>query len=127
MYIDYSFYIENGGTITNMPTFDSYCRKAKTYIDYVTCGNIAKYGDDIPYEVKSCMVDIIDEIADYAAQSTQFGGSNVKSISNNGISITMEAALDTQMESNVDSIIRLQLAHLFTPDGRKLTYRGVIK
>lgn len=106
MYIDFTYYKANGGTIADEAAFTLSEKRARYKLDYYTQNRIT---EPIEECVKDCMVELVNVVFE------QSQGEKVSSFSNDGISVSL---VDTNEEQNLYDLILQMLP-------RELTYLGV--
>lgn len=130
MYLDYEFYKLNGGSITDLTTFNKLNRKAQHQLDWYTFNRLQEQ-DTITDEIKMCLIDIIDYLDDVVKtnDASKQGDASVKSVSNNGISVTYNEITSTQANNTIKEIIYTQLTNITVKINSinvNLLYRGVL-
>lgn len=128
MYIDYTYYLENSGIITDEATFNSYNRKAQNYVDWYTFERLKEF-DEIPEKVQLCLVDLIENLQKLDDDVATYQGKTASSISNSGVSVSYPTTTVSQQladtELTVSNIIDKGLYGVRTDRGLLITYRGV--
>lgn len=95
-YADFIFYDEVfGGTSIPADCFDRHVFKASRYLDKITFGRISKIAED-DFELMDAVRCAVCEMAEqsYAAESAKVEGKTVKSVSNDGYSMTFVTEAD---------------------------------
>ena len=98
-YLQYSEYIELGGTLTEMP-FNILEFEARRKIDERTFGRL-KGIENIPVEVKMCVYALINTLNSYSMDSTSSRNKNIASESTDGYSVSY--ASGSQVQEIVES------------------------
>ena len=97
MYLDYSDYVSYGGNLEKA-AFDRFSYRAERIIDMHTFSKLAgKEYEDIPAEVKHCVFELTEYIADNFVNGTV---NNKLSESNDGFSVSYENKKAEKVISN---------------------------
>lgn len=128
MYIDFAYYLSQGGTIDDGATFDSYNQKAQNYVDYYTFDRLSSF-DEIPDKVKTCVMSLISALYSLDQDVATYEGKTASGISNSGISVSFPTVTTTQhladVATTVENIIEVGLYGVRTEKGLQVTYRGI--
>ncbi len=94
MYLDFEFYKENGGTTTDQVIFNKFNRKAQNYINLHTFNRLIH--DEVNDTIRFAALDLLDFLisSDAALNNVEYlvDGVPVKTVNNNGISLTLGSA-----------------------------------
>ncbi len=125
-YIDFEFYTNNGGAVTDETVFSTLYRRAQLRLDAITFNRLQKM-TTIPEEVKLCLIDLVnylDNVESNKSNLSGYGG-NVTSMSNGSLSVSVEEETIAKVNSDIDTMISDCLVDVYDDSGRNLFYRGI--
>lgn len=113
-YADFIFYDEVfGGTSIPADCFDRHVFKASRYLDKITFGRISKIAED-DFELMDAVRCAVCEMAEqsYAAESAKVEGKTVKSVSNDGYSMTFVTEADGGSDLTSGQFFNIAMTYL---------------